>query len=284
MTRMVSVVLSALVFVASVAPGGAQPAAARKAAAPPEAEWRAVKDKTLQLSIDGRDDEVVKIYEGYVAKYPDFGEAHGMLGGAHEALSRNPKFVARRAEHMQKAATHYERAFQSWSGDGAWVAIRALLDIYGPPPLGLGRPERQRAVVLEGVKRFPAEPLAHTELIRMLALDDKPAEVDAAVRAARAAVARTAQAREDLASGLWRITSQEPVETVLGMRLADEALAVMEEYTNAQPKDLPGLRARVRVIREQVALSPPDRTTRLQADADRLEKEIERLSASSPRR
>lgn len=281
----VALLLFALIAQSSAAAGPAGQAPPQRPAAPrPDtAEWRATLDKTLQLAIDGKDEEVVAIYEGYVAKYPRFAEGHGMLGGAHEALARRPGTPpAVRVAQLEIAAKHMERAFELWGDEGAWVPIRSLVDIYGAPPFGLDRPDRRRAVVAEAARRFPAEPQTHVERARLLIEDSKTNELEAALRAASAAVPNMPASRAELADGLWGLAPGAPTDAA--MLLASESLAAIDEAVKAHPDSIRALEAKARLCRDQALLSLPDRAKQLTADADRIEKRIAELIAQRSRR
>jgi tetratricopeptide (TPR) repeat protein len=270
---------------AGAAAGRAEQAPSQRSAAPrPDAtEWRATLDKTLQLAIGGKDEEVIAIYEGYVAKYPQFAEAHGMLGGAHEALARRPGTPpAVRSAQLETAAKHMERAFALWGDEGAWVPIRSLVDVYGPPPFGLDRPDRRRAVVAEAARRFPAEPQTHVERARLLIEDGTTNELEAALRAARAAVPNVPAPRAELADGLWALAPGAPMDAA--MLLATESLALLDEAVKAHPDSLRALEAKARLCRDQALLSPPDRAKQLTADADRIDKRVAELMEQRSRR
>ena len=60
----------------------------RDTQAPPPG-WSETLNKTLDMTIAGKDAEVVAIYEKWVAEYPNFSEAHAMLASAH-AVSVSP--------------------------------------------------------------------------------------------------------------------------------------------------------------------------------------------------
>jgi hypothetical protein len=74
--------------------------------APPPG-WSETKRKARDLALEGKDLEVVALFEQWVAAHPDFGEGHFRLGGAHESVART--LVVDRAP-AQKAAgtTHFE--------------------------------------------------------------------------------------------------------------------------------------------------------------------------------
>lgn len=250
--------------------------------APPSDEWRATKDRTLRLSIDGKHQEVLTIYESYVAKYPGFAEAQGMLGGAYEQLARQPANGPRRKELLEKAAVHIERSYQLWKGDGAWVPVRALIDIYGPAPLGLDRPARQREVMLDAPKRFPAEPGAYQDCLRLLALEDQTQEVKTVIRAARQSIPKTIFAQVELSEMLWQVATTDGMETGISAMVADESVAVINEFAATHPRDRQALEAKIRILREQADNSAPERGKPLRAEADRADAALKKLLSSRP--
>ena len=66
--------------------GPAAPQAGRPQTPPPG--WAETKSKALDLTLEGKDLAVLAMYEAWVAKHPDFGEGHFMLGAAHESVAR----------------------------------------------------------------------------------------------------------------------------------------------------------------------------------------------------
>lgn len=198
----------------------------------PPAGWREAIRSTLDMTLAGKHDEVIAIYEKWVAKYPDFGDAHSMLCGAYEAKARD--LLSKRVPDagflalnlLEKGAVHARRAFEL--GDDPRTAMRGLIDIYGP--LGLDRPDEQERVIREAVKRYPAEPLAHGEFISLLM--NKGDSIDTALTAARSAIPNVAEARLEYAELLLKQAqrAREPYRATL--------LAEVERLT-AQAKGLP---------------------------------------------
>jgi len=175
-----------------------------KAPQTPPPGWHEAVRSTLDMTLAGKHDEVIAIYEKWVAKYPDFGDAHSMLCGAYEAKARDllsrrvPDAGSLALKLFEQGASHARRAFEL--GDDPRNAIRGLIDIYGP--LALRRPDEQERVVREAVKRYPAEPLAHAEFI--LLLIGKGESIDNALTAARSAIPNVADAQLEYADLLSR--------------------------------------------------------------------------------
>jgi hypothetical protein len=172
-------------------------------AAPPG--WSEAAQTMRALTLDGKDREVVAIAEKWVARYPEFAEAHLRLGGASESLarqlagSRTPEAMANRTKLFETAAAHLRRGFDLGGGAYPDATIRAVIDIYGA--IGLNRPDEQEKVVREAVARFPAQPISHAEMITLLLTKGAaPAIVDKALLAARASLPKTADARFEMAS------------------------------------------------------------------------------------
>jgi tetratricopeptide (TPR) repeat protein len=201
---------------------------------PPPPGWRETLRSTLDLTLAGKHDEVIAIYEKWVAKYPDFGDAHSMLCGAYEAKARDlmvkrvPNAGSLAPKLLEQAAVHGRRAFEL--GNDPRTAIRGLIDIYGP--LGLNRPDEQERVIREAVKRYPAEPLAHSEFISLLI--SKGEKIDTALQAARTVIPIAGKARLEYADLLLGEAQRvpEPYRTTL--------LGEVERLT-AEAKRLPEL-------------------------------------------
>ena len=208
--------------------------AGRTQAPPPG--WSDAKSKGLDLLIEGKDLEVVALYEQWVARHPNFPEAHFMLGAAHESVARSavvrrlPDASATRKKHLDAAVLHMRRARELEGRRADFLSARALIDIHGV--IGLNQPAEYERLVREAAAQYPAEPLAHAYLLALLAGKGEP--IAAAARAARAAIPRGPAARVDLARAmvgfvddLGRLTpSLASVLLPEASRLADEALAL----------------------------------------------------------
>ena len=85
---------------------------------------------------------------------------------------------------------HLRRGFELGGGESPWITIRALVDLY---ELGaLDRPDEQEKIARQAVVRYPAEPLAHAELITALLKRGAEPEAAKAVAAARAVLPKAA--------------------------------------------------------------------------------------------
>lgn len=243
------------IAVATLAVLTAQPDAASAAAAPPQAGraqtpppgWRETTSKTLDLSIAGRDQEVLAIYEAWVAKHPGFSEGHFMLGGAHESIarglfsSRAPDARATRTKHLEAAAVHMRRGLELAGPDASFLMVRSLIDLHGA--IGLDRPAEYERLVRDGVARYPAEPLAHAYFLALLASKGEP--IEAAARAARAGIPSGPGARVRLAGSLVaQVGGVGRLTPALGPALLPEASRLIDEALALKPGDAGALRVR----------------------------------------
>ncbi|HYD08423.1 MAG TPA: hypothetical protein VEC60_22010, partial [Reyranella sp.] len=106
--------------------------------------WRAAKDKALDLTIAGKDLDVLAIYEKFAAQHPKFAEAQFMLGAAHEQVARGavrnklPDPVATRMKHYELAITHMRRGIDMAGAGAPFDWFRGFIDIHGL--VGVDRP------------------------------------------------------------------------------------------------------------------------------------------------
>lgn len=228
------------------APPAKQPGAAQT---PPG--WREAKSKALDLTLSGKDLEVVAVYEKWVARYPKFAEAHFMLGAAHESVaratfgSRAPDALTTRAKHFDAAILHLRHAFELAGNQAPFDWMRGFIDIHGL--VGVNRPVEYERLVREAVIRYPAEPYAHGYLLALLAERGQP--IDAAARAARAAIPKSADARAALSGFLTsfvgdfgRLMPASALKTLL-----DEASSLVDEALRLKPNHAAALRTRARI-------------------------------------
>jgi hypothetical protein len=217
----------------------------------PPPGWREAKSQALDLTLAGKDLEVVARYEKWVARYPKFAEAHFMLGAAHESVaratfgSRAPDALTTRAKHFEAAILHLRRAFEIAKGRVPFDWMRGFIDIHGI--IGVNRPAEYERLVLEAVKQYPAEPHAHAYVLELLAQKGEP--LDAAARAARAAIPPGADARVDLAGSLaayvndfGRLLPASGVKALLA-----EASSLVDEALTLKPGDAGALRVRTQI-------------------------------------
>lgn len=121
--------------------------------------WRQAKSKALDLTLSGKDLEVVAVYEKFVAQYPKFAEAEFMLGAAHESAaratirSRAPDASATRATHFDAAILHMRRGLELAGRQAPFDWMRGFIDIHGL--VGVNRPEEYERLVREAVTRYP---------------------------------------------------------------------------------------------------------------------------------
>lgn len=214
----------------------------------PPPGWREAMSKALDLTIEGKDLEVVAMWEKWVAQYPKFGEARMMLGAAHESAARSirtgraPGGSAARDKHYEAAILQMRRAMDEAGSRVPFDWTRSFIDIHGL--LGVNRPADYERLVHEAVKRHPAEPLAHGYLIALLAERNQP--IDAAATAARAAIPRNADARATLASSLAQHARDfGPLMPAAGPKaLLAEASSLVDEALKMSPKDAYALRTK----------------------------------------
>jgi hypothetical protein len=258
-------VASLLVFAAqpraeSRGAGQAAPRAGRPRTPPPG--WSELTRKTLDLTLEGKDLAVLAMYEQWVAKHPDFSDGHLMLAGAHESVaramrtSRAPDAQATRTKHLETAAVHVRRGLELADPDDAFRIMRSLIDLYGL--IGLDRPAEYERLVREAVTRYPAEPLAHADLLKVLATKGEP--IEAAARAARAAIPKGPAARVDLARTLVRsVRDLGRLTPALPTVLLPEASRLIDEALKLKPGDARALdvRASIHELQTNSSQLPP---------------------------
>jgi hypothetical protein len=234
--------------------------------------------------VEGKDAEVVAIYEKWVAEYPNFSDAHVMLAGAHDGLARaarlshGPDAANTSTAHFEIAAVHLRRAVDlEGSNASTFDSMRSLIDVYGP--IGLDRPAEYERLVGEGLRRHPAEPLAHAYVIFLLARKGEP--IDGAARAARAAIPKTAQARTELAGVLMAFV-RDYGETV-AVPLAAAARGLVDDALKMNPNDIDALEQKAEILRDQARrVSEPERAKLLSEEA-RLRAQAAELHHRRPR-
>lgn len=214
--------------------------------------FREATGKALDLTLEGKDLEVIALWEEWVAQYPKFGEARMMLGAAHEALAKSIRTgrakgdAAAVARHYSAAILHTRRAIEKAGPRAPFDWMRSLIDMHHPL-LGAGPADEYERLVREGVKRYPADPHAHGYLITMLADQNKP--IASAAAAARAALPRTPDARADLA-GMMAVHVRDFSRLMpeAGVKaLVAEATALVAEALKMSPKHTAALRTKERL-------------------------------------
>ena len=221
------------------------------AAETPPPGWRQATSKALDLTLEGKDLEVIAMWEKWVAQYPKFGEARMMLGAAHESAARSirsgraPGGLAARDQHYDAAILHMRRAIDEAGPRAPFDWMRSLIDIHGL--IGVNRPADYERLVREAVKRYPAEPYAHAYLIAMLAERNQP--IEAAAAAARAAIPKTADARVSVAGSLASHARDfGPLMPEAGLKaIVAEASALVNEALKMNPKHAGALRTKERI-------------------------------------
>ena len=253
------------------------PAAAQSSVDGPPAGWREAMDKSLDLTLAKKYDELIALWEKWVAAHPKHADGHGMLGGAHESLARElmvsgrPKDRERATAEFTIALTHLRRALDL--GPSREIAIRSIADIYGP--IGLNKPAEREAFAREVTTRFPAEPRGHVEVIGMLAYNGRAQDIPVALATARRAIPDDAPSRVALAEGLWSIAYD---FSAVSAMLEKESLALLDEALKKEPTSIDALRSKARLLRDLAKrTTDPARAKNLTAEADRLEQRIQEL-------
>ena len=234
--------------------------------------WKEAVEKDSMLGIEGRHKERIAGLQGWVKRYPDFPDAHGRLGGAYESLGRD--LLARRPtpdldgglKHLDLAISHFRRSLELGGGRDRDITIRALADLY----ILLRRPADRTAFVQDAVERFPNEPRAHVEVLRVMIEPGKLDEAHAALASALKAVPRTAEARHALVEGIWLDLAALP-DSASWTRFTAQAGAVLDEALTIDPKHQYSLMQKEDVLREQAKRAKdPGRAKALLVEADRV--------------
>ena len=247
----IAIAVASLLVVAErsrAASSGAGPAAPQvgRPQTPPLG-WSETKRKGLDLMMAGKDLAALAIFDKWVAAHPEYGEGHFWLGAAHEGVaratvaSRAPDAPTTRTKHLEAAVLHMRRGLELAGPDTSFMTLRSLIDLHGV--IGLNRPAEYERLIREAVARHPTEPLAHAYLLQVLATKGEP--IEAAARAARAALPKGPGARVDLASSLVaKVRDLGRLMPALGPVLLPEASRLVEEALRLKPGDADALRVR----------------------------------------
>lgn len=217
----------------------------------PPPGWRDAKSKALDLTLAGKEREVVALYETFVKKYPTFAEAHFMLGAAHESVaratfgSRAADAVKTRAAYFESAIVHMRRGLELAGPRAPFDWMRGFIDIHGL--IGVNRPEEYERLVREAVKNYPADPYAHAYMLTMLA--DRGQPIAAAAKAARAAIPKTADARISVAGFVVSHVNDfaRLMPASASNALLAEAAAFTDEALKLEPGDAYALKTKARI-------------------------------------
>lgn len=268
------VTLTIVLLAASLLPG-TRPTQAAATSSPP-AGWAAALEQDTTLGLDSRHKERIAILEGWIKRHPSFPDAHARLGGAYESLGRDLIATRQSADagsgrkYLELALTHFRRALDLGGDADRAITIRATAELLSDHPFGLSRPAERAAFVQEAVRRFPQEARAHVELLRVLLEAGRLAEADTAFTAARGAAARTADARAELAEGIWPVLETLP-ESPARARLVAHSHAVLDEALKRDPRHYYALAQKEELLRAEAARSrDPARAKALLLEADRL--------------
>jgi hypothetical protein len=214
------------------------------------------------LAAEGKNAEVLALYEQWVAKHPDFGEGHFELGQAHEAIARvmamsgAPDAQPTRQKHLEASALHRRRALELAGPDAPFRMMRALIELHDH--VGLNRPAEYERLVRESVARYPAEPGAHAYFLALLASKGNP--IETAAGAARAAIPKRPEARVELAGALVAHVAVPSFQSpALAPTLLPEALRLIDEALTLKPGDAEALHLRASIHEMQATASrlPP---------------------------
>lgn len=208
-----------------------------------EDEWREIDGQARELSSTGKSQEALALLEKFLASHSNHGGAHTSLGRtyddmAREIKGRDPASSKTRAKHLEQAVSHYQRA-ASLATDSfqAVLAVGGLVDALGPD--GLNRPADADAAIRSAVKKFPAEPMFHYQLVRTAALSGKPEALDGLLRGARDAIPPTAAMRQAMAAHLMNIVRDNPKLPVENARkIIGEAVARLDEALTLEPEQV----------------------------------------------
>jgi hypothetical protein len=217
----------------------------------PPPGWREAKSRGLDLMLAGKEREVVALYEKFVKQYPTFAEAHFMLGAAHESVaratigSRAPDALKIRAQYYESAIVHMRRGLELAGRRAPFDWMRGFIDIHGL--IGVDRPAEYEQLVREAVKKYPADPYAHAYMLTMLA--DRGQPIEAAAKAARAAIPKTADARSSVAGfAVSHVNDFARLMPAAGLNaLLAEAAAFNDEALKLKPGDAYALKTRARI-------------------------------------
>jgi hypothetical protein len=254
MTRLVVIVTVFFLLCTAAWPRAAAADAAvplQAGAETPPPGWREATGKAMDLTLAGKDLELVAIYEKFVAQYPNFAEAHFRLGAAYESAaratigSRAPDAQAMRAKYFDAAILHMRHGIDLAGRRAPFDWMRGFIDIHGI--VGVDRPAEYERLVRAAVKQYPAEPYAHSYLLALFAQKGQP--IEAAAAAARAAIPKTAAARVDLAGSLASYVNDfRRLMPASGMQaLLAEASSLVDEALKLKPNDADALRTRARI-------------------------------------
>lgn len=216
----------------------------------PPPGWSAAKSKGLDLLLAGKDLEVVALYEQWVARHPTFAEAHYMLGAAHESVARSavtsrlPDASTTRKKHLEAAVLHTRRGLELEGRRAEFHSARTLIDMHGV--IGLNQPAEYERLVREAIVRYPAEPLAHAYLLALLGGKGEP--IEAAARAARAAIPKGPAARVELAGAMVGFVQDfGRLTPSLAAALLPEASRLADEALKLKPGDAEAVDIRSRI-------------------------------------
>lgn len=240
-----------IIIIIIVAVAGAAPLALQGAPATPPPGWRETMQKYMDLTLAGKELEAVALFEKFVAQHPNFVEGHFMLAGAHESVARAtfgsgaPDAAKTRAKYFESAIVLMRRALEMAGPNVSFDWVRGYIDIHGV--VGVNRPAEYERLVRDAVVRYPAEPYAHAYLLALLAQKGEP--IDAAARAARATIPRTADARSAVAGSLAsHVSNFRALMPAAGVNaLLGEAMAFADEAVKLNPKDAHAMRTKARL-------------------------------------
>jgi hypothetical protein len=230
----------------------------------------------MDMELQGRVAEIVPIYERWVADYPDFADAHVMLAGAHEQLgkaalrSRAPDAANASRTHFETAAVQLRRAVDLTPASVPMTSdpLRGLIDLYGP--LELNNPVEYERLVGEGLRRHPADPMAHAYAITLRA--ERGGPIDGATHAARVAIPPAAEPRTELASVLMAFVRDAPDR--VGEPVAAAALDLLNDALARAPNHIGALEQKAEILRTQARRANEPERTKLLAEEARVRAKV----------
>lgn len=259
----------------------------RNAGSDPPPGWLEAEQGFARLFAEEQPAEVVKICERFVRDHPEFPDAHLNLAGALESVGKDIRRVGGDAalarQHLERAATHYERYHSLVGGNERAVASRALMFLHDET--GLADPVKAEAFARRWAEEQPRALSAHVDHADRLRQLKRFDEASAALRTARGIASAEMTGDEQMRAGLraaWAATVAEhlqesptlpPAET---REFADEVMAMANAALEVNPRIFMALEAKAKaltVLAERLE-SDPQRKNALLAEVKALEQKM----------
>ena len=133
--------------------------------------WDAAETQALRLIDEGRNADIVTLYEPFTRDHPDFPEAHLRLGEAlrHQALELrgNPNTAALSRQLFERAVVHYEK-YHSLESNPQLRSEASRLLALTYDTRGLDDPAKTVAFARRFLEESPKSSLAHEVLAAYL--------------------------------------------------------------------------------------------------------------------